>query len=310
VSKLTGRDEDQVLQLALAARRKLKAVRDQRPRPHLDDKIVTAWNALMISGLAKGFQVLEDRRYLAAAQRACDFLQKNLFERRLLRSYRGMASAINGFAEDYAFLIQGLLDLYEVDFNIRWLQWAGELQVQMDGLFADPNGGYFSTEEGATDILFRIKEDHDGAEPAANSVAAMNLSRLARIFDQKEYQHAAVRLIGTFHAALEGRPAALPQMLSALDAVMTEPLQIVVAGEKDLPETVALLRVIRERFLPNKAVMLADGGEGQHWLAQRVEALRLMGPLHGQAAVYVCQNFHCELPVTEAEQLTRILDSL
>ena len=310
VAKLTGRNQDQVTKLVSAARRKLKVVRDQRPRPHLDDKIVTAWNGLMISGLAKGSLVLEDQRYLAAAQRACDFLQKKLSQPRLLRSYRGTAGATNGFAEDYAFLIQGLLDLYEADFNVRWLQWAGELQVEMNTLFADPNGGYFSTEEGATDILFRIKEDHDGAEPSANSVAAMNLARLARIFDRKAWQHAAARLLGAFHAALERSPAALPQMLSALDAAMAELVQIVIAGEKDLPETVELLRVIRERFLPNKVVLLADGGEGQHWLAQHIESLRLMAPLHGQAAAYVCQNFHCELPVTEAEQLARILDAL
>ncbi|MBV8375497.1 MAG: thioredoxin domain-containing protein, partial [Verrucomicrobia bacterium] len=310
VAKLTGRNRDEILQLASAARQRLKAVRDQRPRPHLDDKIVTAWNGLAISGLAKGSQVLEDPRYLTAAQRASDFLQKKLFQSRLLRSYRGTASATNGFAEDYAFLIQGLLDLYEADFDVRWLQWAAELQVQMDGLFGDPNGGYYSTEEGAGDILFRIKEDHDGAEPAANSVAAMNLVRLSRIFDQKEYQHAAARLIGTFHAALEQRPAALPQMLSALDALMAEPLQIVVAGEKNQPATVELLRVIRERFLPNKVVILADGGAGQHWLAQQIEALRVLAPLQSQGVAYVCQNFHCQLPVTGTEQLAQILDGL
>ena len=136
----------------------------------------------------------------------------------MLRSYRGTAGATNGFAEDYAFLIQGLLDLYEADFDVRWLQWAGELQIQMNALFADPKGGYFSTEEGANDILFRMKEDHDGAEPSANSVAAMNLVRLGSIFDRKEFQQAAARVLGAFHAALERMPAALPQMLAALDA--------------------------------------------------------------------------------------------
>jgi uncharacterized protein YyaL (SSP411 family) len=310
VAKVTGRSGDEVAQLASAARRKLKAVRDQRPRPHLDDKIVTAWNGLMISGFAKGFQTLGDRRYLIGAQRAGDFLQKKLYQHRLLRSYRGTAGVTNGFAEDYAFLIQGLLDLYEADFDVRWLRWAGELQVQMNGHFADPKGGYFSTEAGASDILFRMKEDHDGAEPSANSVAAMNLVRLARIFDRKEFQHAAARVLGAFHVALERMPAALPQMLAALDATVTEPVQIVLAGEKDRPETAELLRVIRKRYLPNKVVLLADGSEGQNWLAQHIEALRLMAPVHGQTAVYVCQNFTCELPVTEAEQLAQVLERL
>jgi uncharacterized protein YyaL (SSP411 family) len=310
VAKLTGRSEEEVSQLVSAARQKLKAVRDLRPRPHLDDKIVTAWNGLMISGFAKAFQALGDPRYLEAAQRAGDFLQTRLYQRQLLRSYREAAGATNGFAEDYAFLILGLLDLYEADFDVRWLRWAGELQIQMNALFADAKGGYFSTEEGAIDILFRMKEDHDGAEPSANSVAAMNLARLARIFDREEFQHAAAGILGAFHASLERMPAALPQMLAALDATMTEPMQIVVAGERDLPETAKLLRVIRQRYLPNKVVLLADGGEGQNWLSQHIEALRLMAPLHGRPTAYVCQNFACELPVTEAERFAELLERL
>ena len=310
VAKLTGRSEEEVSQLVSTARQKLKIVRDLRPRPHLDDKIVTAWNGLMISGFAKGFQVLGDPRYLVGAQRACDFLQTKLYSSKLLRSYRGAAGATNGFAEDYAFVIQGLLDLYEADFNVRWLRWAGALQVQMNALFADPKGGYFSTEEGAGDILFRMKEDHDGAEPSANSVAAMNLARLSRVFDRKEFQHAAASVLGAFHAALERMPAALPQMLAALDATVTEPVQIVLAGQRDLPATAELLRVIRQRYLPNKVVLLADGAEGQNWLAQQIEALRLMTPVEGGPAAYVCQNFACELPVTKPEQLAELLERL
>jgi uncharacterized protein YyaL (SSP411 family) len=309
VAKLTGKGEKEISQLVSTARQKLKSIRDERPRPHLDDKIVTAWNGLMISGLAKAFQGLEEPRYLEAAQRAGQFLQENLYQHRLLRSYRGTAGTTYGFAEDYAFLIEGLLDLYEADFDVRWLRWAGELQVQMNALFADPKGGYFSTEEGAPDILFRMKEDHDGAEPSANSVAAMNLARLARVFDRKEFQHSAARIVGAFHPALERMPSALPQMLAALDACVAEPMQIVVAGQGQ-PETAALLSVVRRRYLPNKVVLLADGGEGQNWLTQHIEALGLMGPVDGKPAAYVCRNFACELPVTEPEQLAALLESV
>jgi len=310
IAKLTGKSEEEISQLVSAARQKLKSIRDQRPRPHLDDKIVTAWNGLMISGLAKAYQVLGEGRYLVAAQRASEFLQRNLYQHRLLRSYRGTAGTTYGFAEDYAFLIQGLLDLYEADFDVRWLVWAGELQVQMNALFADPKGGYFSTEEGASDILFRMKEDHDGAEPSANSVAAMNLARLARIFDRKEFQHSAARIVGAFHPALDRMAAALPQMLAALDASITEPMQIVVAGQRGQPETAKLLSVIRSRYIPNKVVLLADGGEGQHWLTQHIEALRLIGPVQGKSAAYVCRNFTCDLPITEPEQLARLLEGV
>jgi len=212
-----------------------------------------------------------------------------------------------GFAEDYAFLIQGLLDLYEADFDVRWLQWAGELQVQMNALFADPKGGYFSTEEGAPDILFRLKEDHDGAEPSANSVAAMNLARLARIFNRKEFQHSAARIIGTFHSTLDRMAVALPQMLAALDSTVTEPVQIVVAGQPEDAATAELLRIIRSRYLPNKIVLLADGKEGQKWLGQHIEAIQPMAPVNGEPAVYVCRDFTCELPVTDPEKLASML---
>jgi len=308
VSKLTGEPEEKVLLLVADAKQKLKAAREKRPRPHLDDKIVTAWNGLMITGFARAFQVLQEPRYLRAAQRAASFLQQNLYGRRLLRSYREGPGMTCGFAEDYAFLIQGLLDLYEADFDVRWLQWAEELQVQMNALFADPKGGYFSTEEGAPDILFRLKEDHDGAEPSANSVAAMNLARLARIFNHKEFRHSAARIIGTFHSTLDRMAVALPQMLAALDATVTEPVQIVVAGQPEDAATAELLRIIRSRYLPNKVVLLADGKEGQEWLGQHVEAIQPMAPVNGKPAVYVCRDFTCELPVTDPEKLASMLD--
>jgi uncharacterized protein YyaL (SSP411 family) len=307
VAKLTGEPEDKVLLLVADAKQKLKAAREKRPRPHLDDKIVTAWNGLMITGFARAFQVLQEPRYLQAAQRAASFLRQNLCGRRLLRSYREGPGMTCGFAEDYAFLIQGLLDLYEADFDVCWLQWAEELQVQMNALFADPKGGYFSTEEGAPDILFRLKEDHDGAEPSANSVAAMNLARLARIFNRKEFQHSAARIIGTFHSTLDRMAVALPQMLAALDSTVTEPVQIVVAGQPEDAATAELLRIIRSRYLPNKIVLLADGKEGQKWLGQHIEAIQPMAPVNGEPAVYVCRDFTCELPVTDPEKLASML---
>jgi uncharacterized protein YyaL (SSP411 family) len=310
VAKLTGRTESEVTELVSAAKQKLVAVRNKRPRPHLDDKIVTAWNGLMISGFAKGFQKLGESRYLVAAQRAAKFLLEQLCtaDYRLVRSYRGLPSVVHGFAEDYAFLIQGLLDLYESDFDIRWLKSAHNLQLKMNQLFADAQGGYFSTEAGAEDILFRMREDHDGAEPSANSIAAMNLVRLGSIFDREDFRSAASRLIGSFHAALERMPAALPQMLAALDAVMAQPVQIVLAGSHNQSEMKAMLRVIRNRYLPNKVVILADEGEHWTWLAEQVTGLQMMTPIEDRVTAYVCRNFTCELPVTEVEALAQLLD--
>jgi hypothetical protein len=299
LAKLTGKSVDDIQQLLASARHKLFEVRARRPRPHLDDKIVTAWNGMTISAFARAFQVLGDPAHLRAAQRAADFGQRHLYQKRLLRSYREGPSSVFAFAEDYAFLIQGLVDLYEADLDTRWLRWAGELHVQMGALFADPKGGYFSTEEGAPDILFRLRDDHDGAEPAANSVAAMNLLRLGWIFDRTEFRDAASRIMTSSAAILEKSPIAVPQMLAALSGLLAEPVQIVVATPDKINEP--LIRAIGPLFLPDKIVLCADPDDA--WLSQHVPALKGMGLIDGKSAAYVCRHFTCELPVTSAEEL-------
>ena len=299
VAKLTGKSIDDVQQLLESARKKLFAVRALRPRPHLDDKIVTAWNGMTVSAFAKAYQVLGDLEHLQTAQRAADFVQRHLYDKRLLRSYREGPSSVFAFAEDYAFLIQGLLDLYEADFDTRWLRWAGELQVQMGALFADPKGGYFSTEEGAPDILFRLRDDHDGAEPAANSIAAMNLLRLGWILDRTEFRDAVNRTMSSSAAVLEKSPAAVPQMLAALSGLLAEPVQLVVATRDKLNEP--LIRAIGRLFLPDKIVLCAD--QDDPWLSQHVPALKGMELIDDKPAAYVCRRFTCELPVTSAEEL-------
>jgi uncharacterized protein YyaL (SSP411 family) len=299
VAKLTGKPIEVVEQLLISARQKLLEVRSRRPRPHLDDKIVTAWNGMMISAFAKAYQVLGQSDHLQTAQRAADFLQQHLYQKRLLRSYRQGPSSIYAFAEDYAFLIQGLLDLYEADFDTRWLRWAGELQVQMGALFADPKGGYFSTEEGAPDILFRLRDDHDGAEPAANSVAAMNLLRLGWIFDRVEFQDAAMRIITSSAAVLEKSPIAVPQLLAALSGLLAEPTQIVIATDDKLNDPLA--KAAGPLFLPDKIVLHADRNDP--WLSQQLPALKSLGLIDGKAAAYVCHHFTCELPVTTTDEL-------
>ncbi len=167
----------------------LLELRAQRPRPHLDDKIITAWNGLMISAFARGAQVLGDPSYLEAATRAAEFVRAKLYDakaRTLERSYRGGPADVPGFAEDYAFYIQGLLDLYEASFDSQWLQLAEQLQATQDRLFwDDKNGGYFTSTGKDPSILLRMKEDNDNAEPAASSIAARNLLRLAQIRDSE-----------------------------------------------------------------------------------------------------------------------------
>ena len=302
------RDADLAASLA-SARQKLLAVRDQRPRPHLDDKIITAWNGLMISAFARGAQVLDDAEYLTAAQKAAHFIHDQLWkDGRLLRSYREGASDVGGFCDDYAALIQGLLDLYEADFDVAWLKWAVELQAKQDALFLDAeHGGYFSVTKDAPNILIRTKEDYDGAEPSPNSVAALNLQRLAQITGNKDLAARAKAVLAAFADQLSRAPTAMPQMAVALDASMSKPRQVVIAGVRDAAGTRALLREVHAHFIPDKVVLLADGDEGQKWLGERLEFLQTVAPIDGKPAAYVCQDFVCQLPTTDVGKLRELL---
>src|SRR3954469_2895060 len=310
-AKHFGKSEAEVRQLLGSARQTLFDLRAKRPRPHLDDKIITAWNGLMIFAFARGAQVLGDRGYLEAASRAATFLRAELYDKSrkvLFRNYREGRSAVEGFADDYAFLIQALLDLYEASFDVAWLRWAVELQETQDRLFFDKErGGYFSGAGNDPSILLRLKEDNDSAEPAASSVAALNLLRLAQIRNDSGLYERAEKTIDAFAPQIGHFPSAMPQMLVALDLSLSTPRQVVIAGAGDSADTRALIAEAHRHFVPNKVLLLADGGDGQRYLEEKLEALRGMKSIGGKPAAYVCENFTCKAPVTEAEELGKLL---
>jgi uncharacterized protein YyaL (SSP411 family) len=305
--------EEDVRKLLAQCREKLFSIRAKRPRPHLDDKIIGAWNGLMISAYARGAQVLDEPRYLEVATRAAKFLRTNLYSEKsklLYRNYRGGRSDIEGFADDYAFVIQGLLDLYEASFDVEWLKFAAQLQETQDRLFFDEkNGGYFSTSGKDESVFLRMKDDNDGAEPAASSVAALDLLRLSQFRDDPAAAGAdrARKTIDAFATTLSHFPSAMPQMLVALDYSLSKPRQIVIAGKPDAPETKALLREVHRHFLPKTILLLADGAEGQKYLGAKNEAIRAMSPIDGKPAAYVCENFTCKAPVTDPKELAELL---
>jgi uncharacterized protein YyaL (SSP411 family) len=311
VSPADEKPEDAVRGLLENCREKLFTIRAKRPRPHLDDKIIAAWNGLMISAYARAAQVLDDPRYLAIATRAAKFLSANLYDKKsklLYRNYREGRSDIEGFADDYAFVIQGLLDLYEASFDVEWLKLATELQKTEDRTFFDEkNGGYFSTSGKDESVFLRMKDDNDGAEPAASSVAALNLWRLSQIRDEAKMAECAKHTTDAFATTLTNFASAMPQMLVALDYSLSKPRQIVIAGKKDAPETKALLKEVHRHFLPKTILVLADGADGQKYLSEKNEAIRAMTPVDGKSAAYVCENFTCKAPVTDPKQLTELL---
>jgi len=276
---------------------KLLEARSRRPRPHLDDKILTGWNGMMISAFAKGAQILDEPRYARAARSAATFLFGALWregEDVLFRRYRDGDAAIEAFLDDYACLINALVDLYETEFHPADLNWAARLARRALSLFEDKEGGgFFSSPANQGDLVLRLKDDYDGAEPSGNSVMALALLRLARIIGSNDFRIAAERTLEAFSGRMLAGGAGLPQMLVAQMFAMGKPMEIVLAGPQDQQN--AMLAEIRKRFLPNAVVMQAS------------EAPQTMPAIDDRATAYVCENFACKLPVTEAAALAELL---
>ena len=305
------KSEDEARESLARSRERLLSIRNKRPRPHLDDKIIAAWNGLMISAYARAAQILNEPRYLESAKRAAKFLRSNLYDEKsklLFRNYRESRSDIEGFADDYAFVIQGALDLYEASFEIEWLKFAIELQETQDRLFFDEKaGGYFSTSGKDKSVVLRMKDDNDSAEPAASSIAALNLLRLAQFRDDKKLDERARKTIDAFAPTLSHFASAMPQMLVAVDYSLSKPSQIVIAGKIDNDATKALLAEVRRHFLPKKILILADGGDGQKFFSEKNEAIPAMSLIDGKSTAYVCENFTCKAPVTDPKALGKLL---
>ena len=288
--------------------------RAKRPRPHLDDKVIAAWNGLMISGLARAGAAFGDAEMIKLAADASQFLHDQLCTtpgKKLHRSWREGERGPRAFAIDYACLIHGLLDLYQSSFDVKWLQWATALQTEMDTLFLDTkNGGYYSVHTDMPNSVLRIKEDYDGAEPSPNSLAALNLVRLSALLDKDEWKKQAEKIFALFGSTLQSSPSSVPVMAIAFDLHHRGKRQIVLAGDVSSEAFKALAGDVRRRFLPTAVLLCADGGAGQQWLATHNEALGGMKPVNGQPAAYVCQNFTCQAPVTTVEDLEKVLGKI
>jgi uncharacterized protein len=290
----------EVIAASLArARSALLGIRSTRPRPHLDDKVLAGWNGMMISAFAKGAQILGDRDYYTTARAAADFIRTQLWEpatRSLLRRFRDGHAAVDAFLDDYASLINGLIDLYETAFDAADLRWASELAERAIQLFEDKNaGGFFSTREGQSDLVLRLKDDYDGAEPSANSVIAIALLRLARLTDREDFRESAERLLAAFAPKLRPAAPGMPQMLVAHMFAAAAPMEIVLAGDPADVRMREMEAVVHRQFLPNAVIL------------RGAEAPRPMPALDGHPTAYVCENYACKLPVKDAAELEGLL---
>ncbi len=281
-----------------AAGEKLLAVRAKRPRPHLDNKILTAWNGLQISALAKGYRVLGETSYLEAAERAAKFILAKMYEPetgRLLRRYCEGEAAVPGFLDDYAFFAQGLLDLFEAKPEAWLLEFAVGFAKRGFARFEDESsGGFFSTEADAPNVLLRIKDDYDGAEPSGNSVATDLLLRLAHITGEQSFAVEAARSLRAFAPKMKAQPTIAPQMLVALGRWLNDSEQVVIRCASLDDEVRALERQYTSKFSPG-GIVLAISDEC-------AAALRQVAPFlaglerRGKITIYECRNFTCQLP--------------
>jgi uncharacterized protein YyaL (SSP411 family) len=295
-------------------REALHARRALRPRPHLDDKVLTAWNGLMIAAFARAARVLDGgARFLDDARRAATFVQSKLWDPAagvLLRRYRKGEAGVEGYAEDYAYLVFGLLELFQTDGDPRWLEWAHALQERQNALFWDPvEGGWFSTTGKDESVLLRLKEDYDGAEPAASSIAVLNLLTLAHLSANTDADGQVALTLGHFagRAAQSGRT--VPMMLAALSTYHAGMPQVVIAGNRASDDARALGDAVRGRYLPTALTLQVDEANRER-LGRLLPWIAAMTERDGRAAAYVCRHFSCQAPTTDAEELARQLKSV
>ena len=308
IAARTGRSTEAVVAALGAARQVMFDARAKRPRPHLDDKVLTSWNGLMIAAFARAARTLPDRpqagEWLATAQRAAGFVRARLWNaagQTLLRRYREGDASIAASAEDYACLIWGLLELFQADGDPAWLEWAGALQARQDELFWDEkDGGWFGTTGLDPSVLLRLKEDYDGAEPSASSVSVHNLLALAHLTGDEQARVKVERTLGRYGAKAGRAARVIPMMLAALSAWHAGATQIVVVGDAEGRR--ALASPLSTRYLPF-AIAIPVSPASQAAIGAALPFVAAMTAIGGQATAYVCRDFTCRAPVTSAEAL-------
>ncbi len=303
------RSADKVSEVIKNSLQKLFETRKNRPRPHLDDKIITAWNGLMVSAFARAYQVFEDRSYLSSAIIAANFILTKLTntDGELYRRYRDGEARFTGTLDDYAYMIMGLIDLYEASFDPYYIEKALDLQEKQIILFWDyQDKGFYETSDNDPSVIVRMKEYYDGAEPCGNSVSLHNLLRLSHIVDWPSFYQKVQELIACFSARMDKAPHVMPQMLFGFLYMLNNPKQVIVAGEPDESDTQVMLREIRHIYNPFKTVVLADE-TNKKTLGDKLGILSNIVKINDQGTVYICENNACRAPVTDVSEVRAIL---
>lgn len=312
LARRLGISEPQLQQRLGKIRERLFEHRTQRPHPHRDDKILTDWNGLMIAALAKAAQAFDEGEYAAVARRAADFLLTHMRtpDGRLLHRYREGQAAIQGSADDYAFLIWGLIELYEATFEARYLEAALELNKQFIAHFwDDASGGFWATPDDGEEILFRRKEIYDGAVPSANSVAMLNLLRIARLTGDATMEERADHTARAFSGEVSQSPAAYTFLMCGASFALGPAHEVIIAGNPVSEDTRAMLRALRRGFHPNTVALLRPIEKGSSEIDRLAGFAAGYGALDGRATAYVCTNYQCHSPTTDPTEMIALVEA-
>jgi hypothetical protein len=307
IARFMGVTPERMNEVIERGKRVLFEAREKRIKPFRDEKMLTAWNGLMLRSFAEAARALERSDYLEVAVRNADFLLTQLRrDGRLLRAHKDGQSKLNAYLEDYAYVIDGLLALYEATFDLRWFEEARALTGAMIAQFwDDEGGGFFFTSSDHEELITRTKDFYDNATPAGNSVAAHALIRLSLLTGEESYRGMAEQVLQLMKPAMTRAPNAFGFLLSALDLFLAAPFEIAIIGDAGADDTRAMINAVFKRYLPNKVVTLAPPGDSRG--AQTIKLLEGRGQLDGKTTAYVCRNFYCEAPVTGAEALAERL---
>jgi uncharacterized protein YyaL (SSP411 family) len=313
VAHTLGISEERLQAAITRGKRVLFEAREGRVKPARDEKILTAWNGLMLRAFAEAAAVLERQDYRRAAVKNAEFVLAHLRttpdgEWRLLRTYKDGQAKLNAYLEDYAFYADGLLALYEATFDTRWFVAARALADTAIAQFADEQGaGFFDTSADHETLVTRPKDLYDNATPSGNSVAVDVLLKLTEVTGDASYRERAGHLLAALREALAQHPSAFGHLLGALDFYLGPVREIAIAGDPAAPNTQALLHEVFSRFLPNKVVAVRPPGAAGDEAERLIPLLAGRPPKDGRATAYVCERFTCQLPVTEPADLSRQL---
>ncbi len=306
-----GMDVDELRQAVQRAKTILFAAREARIKPGRDEKMLAAWNGMMLAAFAEAARVLDNERYRQIAERNAQFLltELSMDDGRLYRTHKRMAdgsgqSKLNGYLEDYACVIEGLIELYQTAFDPYWFEQAERLADHVLAHFADPDGGFFDTSDDHEALIARPRNMQDNATPAGSNLMAYNLIKLTAYVGKVVYEDAALGVLNQITAAMREYPSAFGTALSALNLLICRPIEVAIIGNQAESQTRELLNTVQKSYRPTVVMALAEADQGEEaiptLLAHRTRR-------NGLPTVYVCQNFVCDAPVNTVEALEKLL---